>query len=539
MTKHTPTNLTKAYSYVRFSTPEQAKGDSFRRQTEAAEKYAALHGLDMDTKFTFHDLGKSAFRGGNMADGMLGEFLSYVKSGDVEQGSYLLVENLDRVSRETPRKALRTLEDIVDAGVNVVTLSDNRTYTKETLNQDTMMLFASIMYFARANEESATKARRLREAWGNKRKNAAAKPLSALCPGWLRLRDDRTGFDEIPERAAVVSRVFDMTLAGKGQHTIAETLNREGVAPFGTKRRTPAERKAGLKPKPADMWHRTYIAKMLADPSVVGTFTPHRIEVTGGKRRRIPTDTVEGYFPAVIDREMFDRVDAMTNRRAVRGSSKAGMANILAGLAKCPKCGATMTRVNKGSGPKGGRPYLVCTVAKAKARRAAGTGCEYRQVRLNDVEEAIMEKAAVLYELLPSTDEALQGEWDRANTAEMAVSDEIENVVKAIERGGHSSALLDRLWQNEAAREDIRRNKADLERRIADTLTNRVQATISELVDAAEGEGSRDVAAINATLRQLFTKVEVDWSTGFLLFHWKHAPGEVSSIMYAWPKDDH
>lgn len=526
MMKHTPgaahTNRAKAYSYVRFSTPEQAKGDSFRRQTDAAEKYAALHGLDMDTKFTFHDLGKSAFRGGNMADGMLGEFLSYVKSGDVEQGSYLLVENLDRVSRETPRKALRTLEDIVDAGVNVVTLTDNRTYTKETLNQDTMMLFASIMYFARANEESATKARRLREAWANKRKNAAAKPLSALCPGWLRLRDDRTAFDEIPERSAVVSRVFDMTLAGKGQHTIAETFNREGVPVFGR----------------GSHWHRTYIAKMLMDPSVVGSFTPHRIEVMDGRKRRIPTDTVEGYFPAVIDRETFDRVNAMTNGRAARGGSKAGMVNILAGLAKCPKCGATMTRVNKGSGPKGGRPYLVCTVAKAKALRSGGAGCEYRQVRLNDIEGAILEKAAILYELLPSTDEALQGEWDRATTADMAVSDEIENVIEAIERGGHSPALLDRLRQNEAAREDIRRNKADLERRIADTLTNRVQATISELVDAAEGEGSQDVAAINATLRQLFTKVEVDWSTGFLLFHWKHAPGEVSSIMYAWPKDD-
>ena len=30
----------KAYSYVRFSTPGQAKGDSYRRQTEAANEYA-------------------------------------------------------------------------------------------------------------------------------------------------------------------------------------------------------------------------------------------------------------------------------------------------------------------------------------------------------------------------------------------------------------------------------------------------------------------------------------------------------------------
>ena len=30
----------KAFSYIRFSSPEQAKGDSFRRQTDAAEEWA-------------------------------------------------------------------------------------------------------------------------------------------------------------------------------------------------------------------------------------------------------------------------------------------------------------------------------------------------------------------------------------------------------------------------------------------------------------------------------------------------------------------
>ncbi|MDI7924944.1 recombinase family protein [Ferirhizobium litorale] len=89
----------RAYSYVRFSTPEQMRGDSFRRQLQAAERYALTNGLVIDTKFTFHDLGVSAFRGMNKSVGMLGEFLSYVRSGDIAAGSYLLVENLDRVSR--------------------------------------------------------------------------------------------------------------------------------------------------------------------------------------------------------------------------------------------------------------------------------------------------------------------------------------------------------------------------------------------------------------------------------------------------------
>ena len=57
--------MAKAYSYLRFSTLEQMSGDSFRRQTAAAEEYAMKHGLELDTSLTFRDLGVSAFRGRN------------------------------------------------------------------------------------------------------------------------------------------------------------------------------------------------------------------------------------------------------------------------------------------------------------------------------------------------------------------------------------------------------------------------------------------------------------------------------------------
>lgn len=50
--------MAHAYSYVRFSSPEQAKGDSVRRQVEAAERYAQSHGLRLDDRLT--DAGLSA-----------------------------------------------------------------------------------------------------------------------------------------------------------------------------------------------------------------------------------------------------------------------------------------------------------------------------------------------------------------------------------------------------------------------------------------------------------------------------------------------
>ena len=45
----------RAYSYLRFSSPEQRLGDSERRQIEAARRYAERHDLDLSNE-TFKDL---------------------------------------------------------------------------------------------------------------------------------------------------------------------------------------------------------------------------------------------------------------------------------------------------------------------------------------------------------------------------------------------------------------------------------------------------------------------------------------------------
>ena len=123
----------KAYSYVRFSTPEQARGDSLNRQTEAARRFATANGLDLDESLSFKDLGVSAHHGRNTEIGALGAFLEAVKEDRVLPGSFLLVESLDRISRQTVRKAVRTLKSIVETGITVVDLSDNgRIYSTET-----------------------------------------------------------------------------------------------------------------------------------------------------------------------------------------------------------------------------------------------------------------------------------------------------------------------------------------------------------------------------------------------------------------------
>src|SRR5438105_381504 len=115
-----------AYSYIRWSRPEQGSGDSLRRQTELTREWCKRNKVTLDETLTFRDLGVSAFTGANRENPdryALAAFLERVKSKDVAPGSYLVIENLDRLSREHVRPAVKMFLDLLDHGVNVVTTS--------------------------------------------------------------------------------------------------------------------------------------------------------------------------------------------------------------------------------------------------------------------------------------------------------------------------------------------------------------------------------------------------------------------------------
>jgi hypothetical protein len=66
--------VTIAYFYTPFSSAEQKKGDSLRRQMQLSDEYARRHNLTIDTTLHLHDLGMSAFNRSNITKGALGGF---------------------------------------------------------------------------------------------------------------------------------------------------------------------------------------------------------------------------------------------------------------------------------------------------------------------------------------------------------------------------------------------------------------------------------------------------------------------------------
>src|SRR5262249_3925229 len=111
---------TRAYSYIRFSKRRQRKGRSLERQLEWGPALCAANGWTLDTSFK-PDEGVSAHHGKNAADGTLAEFLKAIKAGRVKPGDVLLVESLDRLTREDIDPAWELFRSILKAGVEVYT----------------------------------------------------------------------------------------------------------------------------------------------------------------------------------------------------------------------------------------------------------------------------------------------------------------------------------------------------------------------------------------------------------------------------------
>ncbi len=201
-----------AYSYLRFSTPEQAGGDSDRRQLDLARTYAARHGLVLDAGLSFRNLGMSAFHGRTVRKGALRAFLDAVELGLVPRGSHLLVESLDRLSRDRVLLAQSLFLRIVEAGITIVTLIDDRGYSAESLNRSPMDLIVSLVGMMRANKESVTKSARLRAVWARKRAELGTTPATGRCPGWLRLDKGTGRFVEREREANVLAKARSLSV---------------------------------------------------------------------------------------------------------------------------------------------------------------------------------------------------------------------------------------------------------------------------------------------------------------------------------------
>lgn len=495
----------RVYSYIRFSTPEQALGDSERRQLAQAEAYAKRLKLPFDETLRLLDRGKSGYHGVHRKKGVLGEFLASVERSEVPQGSTLVVENIDRLSREEMMDALEMiLFGLVKHGIKIHTLDTGSTYDREALNGG--RIWELIAHITRAHGESKRKSDLGKANWTQKRRRALEEGhiLTRQIPAWLKVVDGK--FEVIPEAATAVNMIFDLKLQGLGKTKLTNTMNAEApwTPPKNPKRKT-------------NGWRESYVQKILRERAVMGEYQPHR--KVDGKRKPLG-DPMPDYYPQVVPPEKFYAVQERfkVNRGKAGRTGKVG--NLFTHIVVCAYCGGPMRYTDKGNGWK----YLVCD----QGRR--GVTCRSHSVRYNELEELVLDNCHKLRpeQVLPSQDEATE----RVNTLRQRVqglagtledvAQQVDNLVDQVART-QNATLRDKYEAKLAALEEQRlatqaqKDAAEKELAEAEAGTQNFRkwkAGLKELREAIAGGEPEIRLRLRNHLRELIAKVEV-FAVGF------------------------
>jgi len=398
-------------------------------------------------EYMFFDKGISAFSGKLRDDTTeLSRFMSLVESGDIRPGTTLIVESLDRLSREHVRAALVQFLKLLGAGINIHTLQSKKTYTHDS--NDDMDLFGSILEMSRSHRESLWKSERILDSWKQKQAEARkGSPMGKTRPAWLDV-EYANGSTEKPANdpkalpvkfvrneanVDVVQKIFQYTIDGYGRNVVARMLNAERIPAFRTK----------------NGWGASTINQILNNIAVLGQYQPY---TKGNDGKRVPRGEPTKLYPQIIDQDTFERARAaVAGRDAAKARKQTPEFQVWQGIAKCALCGSPLHSYSNGR-KKEGKPaprWMRCYAAKKGLCEAGSLSV----AKLEPLFKEILAKLNVLA-LVQSSASAINTKLEVVTgqlVAERAKLDDFKTAYAA----RRSSTVLDLIYETEAAVEAL------------------------------------------------------------------------------------
>jgi DNA invertase Pin-like site-specific DNA recombinase len=489
--------MPRAYSYIRFSSKKQERGDSVRRQLELAKSYCIQHDLTLDESLKIDD-GISAYTGDNRHFGALNSFLHKIESGEIEKGSLLLIEALDRLSREGMWPAADLMRRIVNGGVDVVTLSDNKTYTANNIS-DIGTAFTMMIGFAVANEESAKKSKRTLATWVNKQKLATEnkKPKTAMIPWWLGLDKEKDLFYLKDHEASIVKDIFEKYCEGYGRLRIAKYLNDTYETVQHANKKHPK------------MWYDSSVNHVLLNESVIGIH--HYIDPISKEKKKI-----ENYYPSAISFELWSASKAVRrSKQQTFTGGKQPLKNIFAHLIFCSDCGGPLMRASNTDKRRG-------TIFKFSCQngRAGKTNCGCKGWLYEEVEDKLLKSLSEVNfsSIIGNNSDILTKLSEEILAHEQYIidtDDQMKNISKAIARAPNVMILTDDLMALDQRKKELIEKVSSLKEKYSIENNKHKQATeaqknIVNLKRILNTGINRQIA--NTELKKVIEKIILDIS---------------------------
>lgn len=310
----------------------------------SAREFAREKGLEL---VEIIDPGVSAYRGKNANEGKLADFISAVEAGLIDRDSWLYVENLDRITRQSPTKAQTLFIKLLDLGLTVVTGMDRRIYTLQSVNENPTELMVSLLLFSRSHEESKTKGNRTK---GNvlalvKRFREDGLPVNIKSvgkhPWWI--DDSCSQYEAVRKHEKywpIAREIIDLFLSGQGAYKVKRYLDNKYPNGF-----------VG-----GSEWDYQTLIRMRKNRALIGerTITLNKQTKTKDKQdiwKEISTDKevtyiLRNYYPSLCSDEVeFIKLQEVRKQNEYQSKDSTGTVNIklLSGLGilRCGKCGGT------------------------------------------------------------------------------------------------------------------------------------------------------------------------------------------------------
>ena len=374
-------------------------------------------------------LGLSAYKGSNLK--IINGIIEAAEAGDIPKGCVMIIEALDRLTRNSVDDAYQLFRRVIKAGIEIYTDRSSRHLTEADLNNP-MSLMMTVVELDAAFQYSDKLSYRVGKAWTKKRTLLASdgKRLTKMAVAWV----DRDTWKPIPAREAIVKKIFSMYCNGFGVSAIVRKFNADNVPTFGK----------------GKSWSSSYVWQILHTKAVIGEFQPHvtKSSDTGNYYKRIKSgDAIQNYYPAIINPQTFYEVQGkLGDNTKVRKTDEIG--NLFSGVAYC-KCGAKMYLA--ASNKKGqSRKYYMC---RSKVK---GLGCNAPSIPYEPIENMFLATVVENAEKLFKDDSGVSGEIQALRGKLGEIDRQIANITEFVIAGNGTKALVQRQVALETQADEIR-----------------------------------------------------------------------------------
>ena len=268
-------------------------------------------------------------------------FQAMLKEIEAGRVAVCLSKDLSRLGRNSALTGLYTNFTFPQNGVRYIAINDNfDTSDPNSVNYD----FAGIRnwfneFFAR---DTSRKIRAVQKAKGER-----GLPLTTNVPyGYVKDPDDPKHWIIDPEAAAVVKRVFDLCMEGRGPSQIANQLKADKVLTPTAYKTQQGRNVPNPEPENPYEWHSSCVVKILERREYTGctvNFKTHTNSIWDKKQRETPIEK-QAVFPgtheAIVEMDVFEKVQEIRQQRHRR--TKTGRSSMFSGLVYCSDCGSKL-----------------------------------------------------------------------------------------------------------------------------------------------------------------------------------------------------